>query len=74
MREKEAFRDLERGAADSHFNRLRHGQRETIETNSLHIDILRDAKRINSHIAAVVYPILDQNGELRPSRLRETPA
>ncbi len=44
--------------------------RETIETSSLHLDILRDLKRINSHITSAAYPILEEAGELRPSRLR----
>jgi phosphate:Na+ symporter len=45
--------------------------RESLETSSLHLDILRDLKRINSHLSSVAYPILEQAGELRASRLRE---
>jgi len=70
IREKSEFRDLERAAADNHHARLRSGQPETIETSSLHLDILRDLKRVHSHIAAVAYPILESAGELRPTRLR----
>jgi phosphate:Na+ symporter len=32
--------------------------------------MLRDLKRINSHITAVAYPILEEAGELAESRLR----
>jgi phosphate:Na+ symporter len=40
-------------------------------TSSPHLDVLRDMKGINSHIAAAAYPVLDRQGELLPSRLRE---
>ena len=72
--EKEHFRKLERDAAESHHERLKHGKRESIETSSLHLDILRDLKRVNSHLTSVAYPILEQAGELRASRLREREA
>jgi phosphate:Na+ symporter len=71
LQEKEHFRLLERDAAESHHERLKSGMRESLETSSLHLDILRDLKRINSHISSVAYPILEQAGELRASRLRE---
>ena len=67
---KERFRDLERQAAENHLARLRSGRTASIETSALHLDILRDLKRINSHLTAVAYPILDQAGELAASRLR----
>jgi len=69
--EKEHFRDLERSAAEKHHERLKSGMRESLETSSLHLDILRDLKRINSHLSSAAYPILEQAGELRASRLRE---
>ena len=71
MMEKDHFRDLERNAAESHHERLKSGKRESIETSSLHLDILRDFKRINSHLSSVAYPILEQSGELRATRLRK---
>lgn len=71
LQEKEHFRLLERDAADGHHQRLKSGMRESLETSSLHLDILRDLKRINSHLSSVAYPILEQAGELRASRLRE---
>lgn len=70
LREKEAFRSLERTASDNHYKRLEEGRPETIETSAMHLDVIRDLKRINSHLASVAYPILDQAGELRSSRLR----
>ena len=71
LSEKDHFRDLERQAAESHHERLRHGLRESIETSSLHLDVLRDLKRINSHLTSVAYPILEASGDLRRSRLRD---
>jgi phosphate:Na+ symporter len=63
VQQKEVFRDLERDATESHFTRLREGRVQSIETSTLHLDILRDAKRINSHIVATAYPVLDRAGQ-----------
>ena len=71
LAEKDHFRELEREAAESHHERLKIGQPESIETSSLHLDILRDLKRINSHLTSVSYPILEQAGELRATRLKQ---
>ena len=70
LEQKVSFRDLEMTAAESHFARLRAGRIESIETSALHLDILRDLKRINSHLTSVAYPILETAGELRTSRLK----
>ncbi len=64
LREKAALRKAELEAADRHFERLREGRPESLETTSLHLDILSDLKRINSHICSVVYPVLEAAGEL----------
>ena len=69
--EKLVFRELEKTAAESHLDRLRSGRIESIQTSSLHLDLLRDLKRINSHLALVAQPILEAAGELTPSRLKE---
>jgi phosphate:Na+ symporter len=68
--EKEVFRDLEARATQAHFARIRAGLVESVETSALHLDVLRDLKRINAHIAAAAYPVLENLGELLPSRLR----
>ncbi|TXH38502.1 MAG: Na/Pi cotransporter family protein [Rhodospirillaceae bacterium] len=68
--EKQIFRELEKTAAENHLERLRSGRIESIATSGLHLDILRDLKRINSHLALVAQPILELAGELSPSRLR----
>jgi phosphate:Na+ symporter len=64
------FRARERRLTERHLERLRSGKPESIETSSLHLDVLRDLKRINSHLTSVAYPILEAAGELSESRLR----
>jgi phosphate:Na+ symporter len=68
---KEVFRDLEARATEAHFARIRAGRVESVETSALHLDVLRDLKRINAHIAAAAYAVLEKRGELLPSRLRQ---
>ena len=57
--QKAEIRSAELAAAERHFERLREGLSQSIETTSLHLDILRDLKRIHSHICSVAYPILE---------------
>ena len=68
---KAELRNLQQEYADSHLNRLAGQTVQSIETSSLHLDIINDFKRINSHICSVAYPILEQAGALQPTRLRE---
>ncbi len=70
LEEKARFRDLERAYATTHLSRLTVNTVQSIETSSLHIDLISDLKRINSHICSIAYPILDSAGALAPSRLR----
>lgn len=70
--EKSEIREAERRAAESHFQRLRSGRPESIETSAIHLDIIRDLKRIHGHIASIGYPILEGANVLRESRLVET--
>jgi phosphate:Na+ symporter len=74
IEEKTQVRTAELRSADSHLSRLREGRPESIETSSLHLDVLRDLKRIHSHICSVAYPVLETAGELQPSRLKESEA
>jgi phosphate:Na+ symporter len=66
--EKTQLRNAELEAAEHHIDRLREGRRETMETTSLHLDVLRDLKRIHSHIASVAYAVINAAAE------GETPA
>ncbi|MCB9958680.1 MAG: Na/Pi cotransporter family protein [Rhodospirillaceae bacterium] len=74
MREKEFVRHQESLATEAHFERLRAGRTESIETSALHLDILRDLRRINAHLVTSAYPALEQSGDLLPSRLKDTAA
>ena len=67
---KVGIRIFERLSSQRHLMRLRAGEPESRETSSLHLDILRDLKRINAHAAAIAHPILDEEGLLIESRLR----
>ena len=64
LAEKTSLRNAELAATERHLDRLREGRPETIETTSLHLDVLRDLRRIHSHICSVAYPVLDAAGEL----------
>jgi phosphate:Na+ symporter len=68
--EKAVMRSYEMHASESHFKRLSEGVAETIATSSLHLDILRDLRRINSYIALIAYPILEEAQELNKSLLK----
>jgi phosphate:Na+ symporter len=70
--EKTTFREAEIAAAESHLSRLREDRPESVESSALHLDVLRDLKRIHSHICAAAYPVLEAAGELRPSRLKDS--
>ena len=72
--EKERFRDLERAYHDSHLDRLAGQSLQSIETSSLHLDIISDMRRINSFFCSTAYPILEQAGQLRKSRLKSVDA
>jgi len=69
MSEKVAFRELEMRYADQHLMRLSDNTRQSIETSSLHLDLLADLKRINSLFCSVAYPILESAGVLSKTRL-----
>jgi phosphate:Na+ symporter len=72
LEEKTRFRDLEREYASTHLGRLAVNTVQSIETSSLHLDLISDLKRINSHICSIAYPILDSAGALAPNRLRHS--
>ncbi|MGY4160322.1 phosphate:Na+ symporter [Bradyrhizobium sp. USDA 4461] len=68
LTEKAALRAAELAAVERHLERLREGRPQTIETTSLHLDVLRDLRRIHSHICSVAYPVLDAAGETAADR------
>jgi phosphate:Na+ symporter len=74
LAEKTAMRNAALAAADRHLERLREGRPETLETMSLHLDVLRDLKRIHSHICSVAYPVLEAAGEMPVAERAGDPA
>lgn len=69
--EKVKFRELEMQNYEKHLARLADQTVQSLETSSLHLDLMRDLKRINSHFCSVAYPILETAGVLSESRLRK---
>jgi phosphate:Na+ symporter len=68
---KTLLREKEFAAAERYLVRLREGTPETIESYSLDLDILRDLKRVHSHLCSAAYPVLERAGALQRSRLRD---
>jgi phosphate:Na+ symporter len=66
---KAELRSAELIAAERHLERLREGRPESLETTSLHLDVLRDLKRIHSHICSVAYPVLEAAARCRRAML-----
>lgn len=66
-------REMEETSNARHMARIEQGLPATLDTSSLHLDILRDLRRINSHLATAAHPILEEIGALRKSRLRPAP-
>ncbi len=71
VEEKGIIRNAERETSESHYARLRAGRTESIESSAVHLDFIRDLKRIHGHLASTAYPILEAIGELGESRLRQ---
>jgi phosphate:Na+ symporter len=72
LEEKARFRELEHEYAGSHIVRLQENTAQSIETSSLHLDLISDLKRINSHICSIAYPILEAAGVLSHTRIRQS--
>jgi phosphate:Na+ symporter len=69
---KARLREKEFAAAERYLTRLREGTPESIESFSLDLDILRDLKRVHSHLCSAAYPVLERAGALQRSRLKDT--
>ncbi len=58
LREKRRFRAQERRLAHAHIGRLQRQVVQSIETSSLHLDLIADMKRLNSLFCASAYVVL----------------
>ena len=63
---------MENDATDCYFKRLRETGSHNGDAGDVYLRVLRDLRRIHSHIAALAYPILDRAGLLQ-NRLIEMP-
>ncbi len=61
LRDKHDIREAEILGMAKHIERLGDGVPETIATSSLHVDIIRDYRRINSYMCTVAYPLLEED-------------
>jgi phosphate:Na+ symporter len=69
LAKKYKFIKLEKQSVVNHLNKLREDITYDSRLSALQLDVIRDLKRINSHLTSVAYPILEAAGQLR-SRLR----
>jgi phosphate:Na+ symporter len=51
----------ERQLKQAHIKRLHEGLVESIETSAIHLDVLTNLKRINSHITNIAYAVVEPN-------------
>lgn len=66
---KYKFVKREKKAVMNHLQKIQQDSAYDSRLSALQLDVLRDLKRINSHLTAVAYPILEDAGQLR-TRLR----
>ena len=67
---KYKFIKREKKAVRNHLQKIRDDASYDSQLSAMQLDVLRDLRRINSYQAAVAYPILEEAGHLRSSRLR----
>ncbi|MCO8162456.1 Na/Pi cotransporter family protein [Pseudomonas sp. 21LCFQ010] len=75
LKEKRQFRALERRLAHAHVNRLQRKVVQSIETSSLHLELMADMKRLNSLFCSSAYAVLEtaDTGALSSDGPDETP-
>ena len=61
---KAEVQKIESDSVAMHLQRIGLGMPDSLGTSSLHLDVLRDFKRINSHLTATAYPVLIASGEV----------
>jgi phosphate:Na+ symporter len=59
LREKRRFRAQERRLAHAHVSRLQRKIVQSIETSSLHLELISDMKRLNSLFCSSAYAVLE---------------
>ncbi|WP_191489266.1 Na/Pi cotransporter family protein [Pseudomonas sp. FEN] len=71
LREKRRFRAQERRLAHAHVSRLQRGVVQSLETSSLHLELIADMKRLNSLFCGSAYAVLEtaETGALAPEEI-----
>ena len=75
LREKRRFRAQERRLAHAHVSRLQRKVVQSIETSSLHLEMIGDMKRLNSLFCSSAYAVLEtaETGALSSELLPDQP-
>lgn len=60
LHRKAHINQMERELRQAHIQRLRKGLKVSIDTSAIHLDVLNDLKRINSHATNVAYVVLGE--------------
>ena len=68
---KQELHKLEKRSVSKHLQRIGKGVADSLETSSMHIDVVRDYKRVNSLLSSIAYPILFASGEMLETRLKQ---
>ena len=68
---KASIRELESKSVTTHLERIGTSISQSIETSSLHLDIIRDLKRINSHLTSIAYPVLKASGKVPKTKWKK---
>ena len=63
IRHKSIVNTMERQLRAAHIQRLHEGLRESIDTSSIHLDLLASFKRANSLVTGIAYAVLGQHSE-----------
>ena len=61
IRHKSVVNTMERQLRQAHIARLHEGLRESIDTSSIHLDLLASLKRANSLVTGIAYAVLGQH-------------
>jgi phosphate:Na+ symporter len=61
IRHKTRINEMEREYRQTHIDRLHSGLRESIDTSSIHLDLLANLKRANSLAAGIAYAVLGRH-------------
>ena len=68
---KYKFAKREKKAVRNHLQQIRDESAYDSDLSAMQLDVLRDLKRVSSHLASVAYPILEEAGHLRSPLRRD---